>query len=180
MKTLGVDLAAATRKTAAAVLEWSGGGAPLAHLALDVGDEEIVRLFGSADMTGIDCAADASAWHAVKACHRQWRSVVFGGVGDGVFTGRFHATGVGQDFLPAGSGEAVDSRYGEPANPSVAIFSPGRTRKISPGCSWSAGTWTSVPSRITVASFAPRFSSAFGAFPVAWRWPPGIPAAGRW
>lgn len=55
MKTLGVDLAAATRKTAAAVLEWSGGGARLAHLALDVGDEEIVRLFGSSDMTGIDC-----------------------------------------------------------------------------------------------------------------------------
>ena len=55
MRTLGVDLAAATRKTAAAVLEWGDGGARLAHLALDVGDEEIVRLFGSSDMTGIDC-----------------------------------------------------------------------------------------------------------------------------
>ncbi|BCW65378.1 hypothetical protein NicSoilB4_01410 [Arthrobacter sp. NicSoilB4] len=55
MKTLGVDLAAATRKTAAAVLEWSDGGARLAHLALDVGDGEIVRLFGLSDMTGIDC-----------------------------------------------------------------------------------------------------------------------------
>ena len=55
MKTLGVDLAAATPKTAAAVLEWSDGTARLAHLALDVGDEEIVRLFGSSDMTGIDC-----------------------------------------------------------------------------------------------------------------------------
>jgi len=55
VKTLGVDLAAATPKTAAAVLEWSDGTARLAHLALDVGDEEIVRLFGSSDMTGIDC-----------------------------------------------------------------------------------------------------------------------------
>ncbi|MGO4193566.1 DUF429 domain-containing protein [Arthrobacter sp. YAF17] len=55
MLTLGVDLAAAARKTAAAVLEWGDGGARLVHLALDVSDEEIVRLFGSADMTGIDC-----------------------------------------------------------------------------------------------------------------------------
>ena len=55
MRTLGVDLAAATRKTAAAVLEWGDGTARLEHLALDVGDEEIVRLFGSSDMTGIDC-----------------------------------------------------------------------------------------------------------------------------
>ena len=55
MRTLGVDLAAATRKTAAAVIEWGDGTARLAHLALDVGDEEIVRLFGASDMTGIDC-----------------------------------------------------------------------------------------------------------------------------
>lgn len=55
MRTLGVDLAAATRKTAAAVICWGDGTARLAHLALDVGDEEIVRLFGASDMTGIDC-----------------------------------------------------------------------------------------------------------------------------
>ena len=55
MRTLGVDLAAATRKTAAAVIEWGNGTARLAHLALDVGDDEIVRLFGAGDMTGIDC-----------------------------------------------------------------------------------------------------------------------------
>ena len=55
VRTLGVDLAAATRKTAAAVVEWGNGTARLAHLALDVGDEEIVRLFGAGDMTGIDC-----------------------------------------------------------------------------------------------------------------------------
>ncbi|RKO20192.1 DUF429 domain-containing protein [Pseudarthrobacter phenanthrenivorans] len=55
MRTLGVDLAAATKKTAAAVIEWNGGAARLAHLALDVGDQEIVDLFGTSDMTGIDC-----------------------------------------------------------------------------------------------------------------------------
>jgi len=55
LRTLGVDLAAATKKTAVAVLEWGAGSARLEHLALDVGDREIVELFGSSDMTGIDC-----------------------------------------------------------------------------------------------------------------------------
>lgn len=55
MKTLGVDLAAATRKTAAAVIDWQAGGAKLIHLSLDVTDEEIADLFGSSDLTGIDC-----------------------------------------------------------------------------------------------------------------------------
>jgi len=50
-----VDLAAATKKTAAAVVEWDGGSARLVHLALDVDDAEIVRLFGPSDLTGIDC-----------------------------------------------------------------------------------------------------------------------------
>ncbi|MFF2346742.1 DUF429 domain-containing protein [Pseudarthrobacter sp. NPDC058119] len=55
MKTLGVDLAAATKKTAAAVIDWSDDRARLSHLALDVDDQEIVDLFGSCDMTGVDC-----------------------------------------------------------------------------------------------------------------------------
>lgn len=55
MLTLGVDLAAATKKTAAAVIEWKNGAARLAHLDLDVDDDEVVRLFGAADMAGIDC-----------------------------------------------------------------------------------------------------------------------------
>ena len=55
MRTLGVDLAAASKKTAAAVIEWDDGAARLVHLSLDVGDEEILRLFGTSDMTGIDC-----------------------------------------------------------------------------------------------------------------------------
>ena len=50
-----MDLAAAARKTAAAVIDWTDGDARLVHLSLDVADEEIVDLFGSADMTGIDC-----------------------------------------------------------------------------------------------------------------------------
>ncbi len=55
VRTLGVDLAAAAKKTAAAVIEWDDGAARLAHLSLDVGDEEILRLFGTSAMTGIDC-----------------------------------------------------------------------------------------------------------------------------
>lgn len=55
MRTLGVDLAAATRKTAVAVLEWGSGSARLEHLALGVDDREIVDLFGNSSMTGIDC-----------------------------------------------------------------------------------------------------------------------------
>ena len=55
MRTLGVDLAAATKKTAVAVLAWTGGTARLEHLALDVGDEEIVRLFGDSSIMGVDC-----------------------------------------------------------------------------------------------------------------------------
>jgi hypothetical protein len=54
MRTLGVDLAAAAKKTAVAVIEWDDGAARLAHLSLDVGDEEILRLFGTSAMTGID------------------------------------------------------------------------------------------------------------------------------
>ncbi|PNI08177.1 DUF429 domain-containing protein [Arthrobacter sp. AFG7.2] len=55
MKTLGVDLAAAAKKTAVAVIEWSTGSARLVHLGLGAGDEEIVNLFAATDMTGIDC-----------------------------------------------------------------------------------------------------------------------------
>ncbi|MHC6591419.1 DUF429 domain-containing protein [Arthrobacter sp. C152] len=55
MRTLGVDLAAAARKTAVAVIEWSHGSARLAHLALDVNDQAIVDLFGTSDMAGVDC-----------------------------------------------------------------------------------------------------------------------------
>ncbi|MET1086498.1 MAG: DUF429 domain-containing protein [Arthrobacter sp.] len=55
MRTLGVDLAAATKKTAVAVIDWGQGAARLVHLALNVADQEIVELFGTTDMTGIDC-----------------------------------------------------------------------------------------------------------------------------
>jgi predicted nuclease with RNAse H fold len=55
VRTLGVDLAAATTKTAAAVIDWADGAARLEHLSLDVDDQEIVDLFGSSSMTGIDC-----------------------------------------------------------------------------------------------------------------------------
>lgn len=60
MRTLGVDLAAAAKKTAVAVLEWGEdshgrGSARLVHAALGVEDQEIVDLFGDSDITGVDC-----------------------------------------------------------------------------------------------------------------------------
>ncbi len=38
-----------------AVIEWGQGSARLAQLALDVDDHHIAELFGTTDMTGIDC-----------------------------------------------------------------------------------------------------------------------------
>ncbi len=49
--------------------------------------------------------------------------------------------------------------------PSVAIFSPGRTRKRSPTWSSAVGIVVSTPSRRTVTSFAPSSSSARSAAP---------------
>ena len=55
MKTLGIDLAADPKRTAAAVIEWRDGQAQLVHLSLGVGDQTVVELFGASDVTGIDC-----------------------------------------------------------------------------------------------------------------------------
>lgn len=55
MKTLGIDLAADPKKTAAAVIEWGDGQARLVELSLGVGDGDVVELFSASDVTGIDC-----------------------------------------------------------------------------------------------------------------------------
>jgi predicted nuclease with RNAse H fold len=55
VKTLGIDLAADPKRTAAAVIEWRKGQAQLVHLTLGVTDETVVELFGASDVTGIDC-----------------------------------------------------------------------------------------------------------------------------
>jgi predicted nuclease with RNAse H fold len=55
VRTLGVDLAADPKRTAAAVIEWSDRQARLVHLALGVTDEAVVELFRDTDVTGIDC-----------------------------------------------------------------------------------------------------------------------------
>lgn len=55
MKTLGVDLAADPKRTAAAVIDWRDGRARLVHLSLGVGDDAVVELFGASDVTGVDC-----------------------------------------------------------------------------------------------------------------------------
>ena len=52
--------------------------------------------------------------------------------------------------------------------PSVAIFSPGRTTKLSPTCNWAIGICVSVPLRSTATSLAPSSSKARSAAP-AWR-----------
>jgi len=55
MRTVGIDLAAEPKKTAAAVLEWSGGQAVVQFLALNQSDAELVDLVMAADKAGIDC-----------------------------------------------------------------------------------------------------------------------------
>ena len=61
--------------------------------------------------------------------------------------------------------EASTAELPSTTTPSVAIFSPGRTRNTSPTPSCSTGTRISVPSRRTATSRAPMFSSARSAEP---------------
>jgi predicted nuclease with RNAse H fold len=56
MLTAGVDLAAESRGTALAIIEWHAGGARLRELHLGVADEQIVAAAAGVRMTGIDCA----------------------------------------------------------------------------------------------------------------------------
>lgn len=55
MITVGVDLAADPKRTAVAVVEWSGREAQLVELLTHADDEAIVKLAMDADKTGIDC-----------------------------------------------------------------------------------------------------------------------------
>ncbi|MFC7451425.1 DUF429 domain-containing protein [Rhodococcus daqingensis] len=54
MRTVGVDLAAEPRKTAVAVIAWSGGAARVENLWLGVGNAEIVEAVRGSERTGID------------------------------------------------------------------------------------------------------------------------------
>ncbi|WP_291048432.1 DUF429 domain-containing protein [Herbiconiux sp.] len=56
MLTAGVDLAAESKGTALAVLDWSSAGATLTQLHLGVDDGRIVETAGSVAKLGIDCA----------------------------------------------------------------------------------------------------------------------------
>ncbi|MFG6444935.1 DUF429 domain-containing protein [Microbacterium sp. P06] len=56
MRTVGVDLAAESTKTAVAVIEWGGADAALTRLSVGVADAEIVDASRGADKVGIDCA----------------------------------------------------------------------------------------------------------------------------
>ncbi|MEU7656429.1 DUF429 domain-containing protein [Micromonospora taraxaci] len=55
MLTLGVDLAAADKRTAMATVEWLPGRAVVRDLVLDVGDARIVEAGGHADKVALDC-----------------------------------------------------------------------------------------------------------------------------
>lgn len=55
MITLGVDLAADPKRTALAMVEWSGRKARLLEVRTTAEDDEIVELAVQADKTGIDC-----------------------------------------------------------------------------------------------------------------------------
>jgi predicted nuclease with RNAse H fold len=55
VKTVGVDLAAEPKKTAAAVLEWGVGQVCVEQLALGQRDADIVELVLTADKAGFDC-----------------------------------------------------------------------------------------------------------------------------
>jgi predicted nuclease with RNAse H fold len=56
MLTAGVDLAAESKGTALAVIEWDASRATLLELHLGVGDEQIVAVAGGMEKIGIDCA----------------------------------------------------------------------------------------------------------------------------
>ena len=56
MLTAGVDLAAESKGTALAVMEWSTTGARVVELQLGVTDEPIVKVASQVDKLGIDCA----------------------------------------------------------------------------------------------------------------------------
>lgn len=56
MRTLGIDLAAEPKGTAATVIEWSGSGAKVVNVEIGLTDRPIVDLAAGADKLGIDCA----------------------------------------------------------------------------------------------------------------------------
>ncbi|TDS84624.1 DUF429 domain-containing protein [Nesterenkonia aurantiaca] len=56
MRTAGVDLAAESKGTALATIEWGSGGARLVQLSLDVEDAEITEAAAGITRIGIDCA----------------------------------------------------------------------------------------------------------------------------
>ncbi|MBI3648617.1 MAG: DUF429 domain-containing protein [Actinobacteria bacterium] len=58
MRTAGIDLSSQDKKSAACVVEWSGGAAAIVSLKVGVGDADITRLIGEVDKLGIDVPLD--------------------------------------------------------------------------------------------------------------------------
>ncbi|MBI4914915.1 MAG: DUF429 domain-containing protein [Acidobacteria bacterium] len=55
MRTLGIDLASAAKRTALCVLEWRREGATVSDLRVEVTDDAILQAHDQANATGIDC-----------------------------------------------------------------------------------------------------------------------------
>lgn len=54
MITLGIDLAAGERSTAACLMEWSGSSGTTSHVETGLSDQRLVELADSTDKVGID------------------------------------------------------------------------------------------------------------------------------
>lgn len=82
MLTLGVDLAAADKRTAMATIEWLPDRAVVRDLVLDVSDAQIVKAGGNADKIGLDCPLGwPEPFVAIVTAHRSGHVTVTDGGG---------------------------------------------------------------------------------------------------
>lgn len=84
MLTIGVDLAAADRRTAMATVEWLSDRAVVRDLVLDVGDVRIVEASRDADKVGLDCPLGwPEPFVALVTAHQSGHVTAAEGVGAG-------------------------------------------------------------------------------------------------
>ncbi|MEU9504693.1 DUF429 domain-containing protein [Micromonospora sp. NPDC048170] len=82
MLTLGVDFAAADKRTAMATIEWLSGRAVVRDLVLDVSDGRIVKAGQDADKIGLDCPLGwPEPFIALVTAHRSGHVTVTDGDG---------------------------------------------------------------------------------------------------
>ncbi|MGQ5263633.1 DUF429 domain-containing protein [Micromonospora sp. ZYX-F-536] len=84
MLTLGVDLAAADKRTAMAAIEWLSDRAVVRDLIVDVSDACIVKASQHADKTGLDCPLGwPGPFVALMAAHQSGHVAIADGGGEG-------------------------------------------------------------------------------------------------